>query len=136
MGLLGGDVIAIDGSKFKAVNSSDRNFSEKKLQKKIKQIEETAGADEVEAGHSPCRTVGVGSGGAVITEKEEALQRYRKDSCRHCNCGREPPARNGNSHCAKSRHGYGVIGSSALAIGGVFQQCWKENVRREFGHSG
>src|SRR5215467_8679218 len=40
MGLLGGDVIAIDGSKFKAVNSSDRNFSEKKLQKKIKQIEE------------------------------------------------------------------------------------------------
>jgi transposase len=40
MGLLGGDLIAIDGSKFKAVNSSDRNFSEKKLQKKIKEIEE------------------------------------------------------------------------------------------------
>src|SRR5215475_15354492 len=33
MGLLGGDLIAIDGSKLKAVNSSDRNFSEKKLQK-------------------------------------------------------------------------------------------------------
>ena len=40
MGLLGGDLIAIDGSKLKAVNSSDRNFSEKKLQKKIKEIEE------------------------------------------------------------------------------------------------
>jgi transposase len=40
MGLLGGDLIAIDGSKLKAVNSSGRNFSEKKLQKKIKEIEE------------------------------------------------------------------------------------------------
>ena len=40
MGLLGGELVAIDGSKFKAVNSSDRNFSERKLQKKIKEIEE------------------------------------------------------------------------------------------------
>ena len=40
MDLLGGELIAIDGSKFKAVNSSDRNFSQTKLQKRIKEIEE------------------------------------------------------------------------------------------------
>lgn len=40
MDLLGGELIAIDGSKFKAVNSSARNFSQTKLQKRIKEIEE------------------------------------------------------------------------------------------------
>ncbi len=40
MDLLGGELIAIDGSKFKAVNSSDRNFSRGKLERKIKEIEE------------------------------------------------------------------------------------------------
>lgn len=38
--LLGGELVAIDGSKFKAVNSSDRNFSRAKLERKIKEIEE------------------------------------------------------------------------------------------------
>ena len=38
--LLGGELIAIDGSKFKAVNSSDRNFSRAKLERKIKEIDE------------------------------------------------------------------------------------------------
>ncbi len=40
MDLLGGELVAIDGSKFKAVNSSDRNFSQTKLEKRIKEIEE------------------------------------------------------------------------------------------------
>ncbi|MBI2351816.1 MAG: IS1182 family transposase [Deltaproteobacteria bacterium] len=40
MDLLGGELVAIDGSKFKAVNSSDRNFSRGKLERKIKEIEE------------------------------------------------------------------------------------------------
>lgn len=40
MDLLGGDLVAIDGSKFKAVNSGDRNFSRRKLEEKVKQIEE------------------------------------------------------------------------------------------------
>lgn len=40
MDLLGGELVAIDGSKFKAVNSSDRNFSRGKLERKIREIEE------------------------------------------------------------------------------------------------
>lgn len=40
LGLYGGEVVAIDGSKFKAVNSKKRNFNEDKLIKKLKDIEE------------------------------------------------------------------------------------------------
>jgi Transposase and inactivated derivatives len=38
--LFGGELVAIDGSKFKAVNSKHRNFNEGKLKKKLKGIEE------------------------------------------------------------------------------------------------
>lgn len=38
--LFGGELVAIDGSKFKAVNSKKRNFNEAKLKKKLKEIEE------------------------------------------------------------------------------------------------
>ncbi|HSQ86360.1 MAG TPA: IS5/IS1182 family transposase, partial [Desulfobacterales bacterium] len=38
--LYGAEVVAIDGSKFKAVNSKKRNFNEDKLIKKLKDIEE------------------------------------------------------------------------------------------------
>jgi transposase len=38
--LLGGELVAVDGSKFKAVNSGDRNFSPKKLENKLKEINE------------------------------------------------------------------------------------------------
>ncbi len=38
--LFGGELIAIDGSKFKAVNSKKRNFNEAKLKRKLKEIEE------------------------------------------------------------------------------------------------
>jgi transposase len=40
LGLYGKDLIAIDGSKFKAVNSSKRSFTEKQIQKKIEGITE------------------------------------------------------------------------------------------------
>ena len=40
LGLYGKELIAIDGSKFKAVNSKERNFNDKKLQERIKRIEE------------------------------------------------------------------------------------------------
>jgi transposase len=40
LGLYGGEVVAIDGSKFKAVNSKKRNFNEDKLIKKLKDIDE------------------------------------------------------------------------------------------------
>lgn len=38
--LFGGELVAIDGSKFKAVNSKKNNFNEAKLKKKLKEIEE------------------------------------------------------------------------------------------------
>jgi transposase len=40
MDLVGGELVAVDGSKFKAVNSGQRNFSQKKLQKRLKQIDQ------------------------------------------------------------------------------------------------
>lgn len=39
--LFGGELIAVDGSKFKAVNSTKRNFNEKMLKKKIKEIDKS-----------------------------------------------------------------------------------------------
>lgn len=41
--LFGGDLVAIDGSKFKAVNNRKRNFSEKRLTKAIAAIDEKIG---------------------------------------------------------------------------------------------
>jgi len=38
--LFGGEIVAIDGSKFLAVNSSQRNYSERKLEKALKEIDE------------------------------------------------------------------------------------------------
>jgi transposase len=39
MGLLGGELVAVDGSKFKAVNSGQRNFSQPELEKRLKEID-------------------------------------------------------------------------------------------------
>ena len=39
LNLYGKELVAIDGSKFKAVSSKDRNFTDKKLQDRIAQIE-------------------------------------------------------------------------------------------------
>lgn len=41
MGLLAGRSVAIDGSKFKAVNNRDRNFTKAKLERRRQQIEES-----------------------------------------------------------------------------------------------
>ena len=41
MGLLAQASVAIDGSKFKAVNSRDNNFTKGKLERRLKQIEES-----------------------------------------------------------------------------------------------
>jgi transposase len=40
MGLMGGGPIVIDGSKFKAVNNRDRNFTQAKMARRVAQIEE------------------------------------------------------------------------------------------------
>jgi transposase len=39
MDLLGGELVAVDGSKFKAVNSGQKNFSQKKLEERVKEID-------------------------------------------------------------------------------------------------
>jgi len=39
LGLFGGELVAIDGSKFKAVNRRDRNFTERKLKRTLKEID-------------------------------------------------------------------------------------------------
>ena len=41
--LFGGELVGIDGSKFRAVNSKSRNFNEKKLQDLVKRIDEKIG---------------------------------------------------------------------------------------------
>src|SRR2546427_5915592 len=43
MGLLAKASVAIDGSKFKAVNSRDNNFTKGKLERRLKHIEESEG---------------------------------------------------------------------------------------------
>ena len=43
MGLYGKELAAVDGSKFKAVNSKDRNFTKDKLKKRLEQIEKKIG---------------------------------------------------------------------------------------------
>jgi len=40
LGLVAGELVGVDGSKFKAVNSGQRNFSAKKLEKRLKEIDE------------------------------------------------------------------------------------------------
>ena len=37
--LLGGELVAVDGSKFKAVNSVQKNFTRKKLERRLKEID-------------------------------------------------------------------------------------------------
>ena len=57
--LFGKKLVAIDGSKFKAVNSKDRNFTEERLRKKLAQIDKALkaflkdlnNADKLEADH-------------------------------------------------------------------------------------
>jgi transposase len=39
LGLVAGELVVVDGSKFKAVNSGQRNFSPKKLEKRLKEID-------------------------------------------------------------------------------------------------
>lgn len=39
LGLVGGELVAVDGSKFKAVNSGGRNFTKKKLERRLKELD-------------------------------------------------------------------------------------------------
>jgi transposase len=39
LGLVGGELVAVDGSKFKAVNSGERHFTGKKLERRLKELD-------------------------------------------------------------------------------------------------
>jgi hypothetical protein len=51
LGLFGEVSVAIDGSKFKAVNNRDKNFTRAKMERRMAQIEESVGAT------GPCTSV-------------------------------------------------------------------------------
>jgi Transposase domain (DUF772) len=53
MGLLAKASVAIDGSKFKAVNSRDNNFTKGKLERRLKQIEESVDLLNLRPHHRP-----------------------------------------------------------------------------------
>lgn len=40
LGLVGGELVAVDGSKFKAVNSGQRNFTENKLERRLQELDQ------------------------------------------------------------------------------------------------
>ena len=56
MGLLTQASVAIDGSKFKAVNNRDRNFTRAKMERRMAQIEESVARYLAAARH--CRPAG------------------------------------------------------------------------------
>ncbi|MGH3848466.1 MAG: IS1182 family transposase [Pseudonocardiaceae bacterium] len=91
--LFGGELVAIDGSKFKAVNNRRRNFNEGRLAKAIKAIEEKvngylASLDEADAGEPDPDEPGPSAAGLrekikTLTERKvkyEALQQGLKES--------------------------------------------------------
>src|SRR5437667_6486331 len=86
MGLLAKASVAIDGSKFKAVNSRDNNFTQGKIQRRQKQIEESVArymsqldtADrQTAAGEEPSETVLL-----TKTRLKEKLAKLEKESNR------------------------------------------------------
>ena len=75
--LFGGELVAIDGSKFKAVNNRRRNFNEARLTKAIKALEEKisaylAGLDEADAAEPDPDEPGPSAAG--LREKIKTLQ--------------------------------------------------------------
>ena len=80
-GLYGGEITSIDGSKFEAVNSRDRNYNESKLnkiierekaqvEKYLQELEETDHQEKDDLGKS-------------VEELEKALSRMRERMARH-----------------------------------------------------
>jgi len=69
LNLFGGELVAIDGSKFKALNSKDKNYNEKKLKELIENIDAKiekylAGLDDVDKSEPP-----EGGGGNLSKEQ-------------------------------------------------------------------
>ena len=74
LGLVGGELVAVDGSKFKAVNSGQRNFSQKKLEQRLKKIDEKVERylDEMERGDEEGKDPEISAG--ELKQKIEKLK--------------------------------------------------------------
>ncbi|MCL2087017.1 MAG: IS1182 family transposase [Oscillospiraceae bacterium] len=86
LGLYGKELVAIDGSKFKAVNSKDRNFTDKKLRERIaridskieeylKELEDSDSAENVSASEKSSEEIA-----QIIIELAERKERYQSYS--------------------------------------------------------
>ena len=81
--LFGKELIAIDGSKFKAVNSKDRSFTLKQIQKELKKIEESIEKyvetlDKVDKEESKIETITVDDLNEKIKYLEKKKENYKK----------------------------------------------------------
>jgi transposase len=74
LGLVGGELVAVDGSKFKAVNSGQRNFSQKKLEERLKKIDEKVERylDEMDRGDEEGKDTEISA--AELKQKIEKLK--------------------------------------------------------------
>ena len=79
LGLFGCELIAIDGSKFKAVNSKKRNFNEKKLKKRIKEIEDKIEGYLQELEENDKKEGDVSHGDAEGLKKKMEMLKERKE---------------------------------------------------------
>lgn len=80
--LFGGELVAIDGSKFRAVNSRKRNFNQQKLERSIKMIDEKIAAYLTQMDHEDAQQRAVKLPTAEelkhkIQQLEERKQRYQ-----------------------------------------------------------
>ena len=80
--LFGGELVAIDGSKFKASNSKKKNFNEAKLRKKIKEIEEKVEEYFRELEENDKREAHVSSPSAEELRKKIELLKGRQEEYR------------------------------------------------------
>lgn len=77
--LFGGKLVAIDGSKFKAVNSKKRNFNEATLKKKLKDIEEKIETYLVELENNDNSEANVSSHDAEGLKEQVEVLKGRKE---------------------------------------------------------
>ena len=72
--LFGGELVAIDGSKFKAVNSRNRNFNQETLKQKLEKIEESIEnyLEEIDSAESDERETVAAESCAVATEQQKS----------------------------------------------------------------
>ena len=86
--LYGKELVAVDGSKFKAVNSKDRNFTDKKLQERIaridarieeylRELEESDGKEDAVGGEKSAEEVAKII--TELTERKEVYQAYAEE---------------------------------------------------------